>query len=195
VAYSWTPDQKTLAFHQLRAATNWDLMLLPMEGDATRGWKPGTPTVLLATPATEVFPEFSPDGRWIAYFANDSGVMDVYVRPVQGSGGPWRVSLPEQGGSFPRWAKTSPELLFLSQNKVMVARYSVAGNAFIADKPQVWSPTGFVGLGLSNPYDLHPDGKRVALIADRTQADQARDKVVFVFNFADYLRTIAPRAK
>ncbi len=29
-----------------RAATGVDLMILPMEGDATRGWTPGTPTVI-----------------------------------------------------------------------------------------------------------------------------------------------------
>jgi len=192
---SWTPDQKVLAFQEARGATSWDLMLLPMEGDATKGWKPGTPTVLLATPFTEVFPTFSPDGRWIAYFANDSGAMDVYVRPFPGSGGPWRISLPGQAATFPRWSRTSPELLFLSQSKVMFARYSVAGNSFNADKPQVWSPTGYIGLGTANPYDVHPDGKRLAIIAAQTEAEAVHDRIVFVFNFADYLRTIAPRSK
>jgi hypothetical protein len=47
------------------------------------------------------------------------------------------------------------------------------------------------GAGIS--YDLHPDGKRLAAAA--AQASGVQDKVVFVFNFADFLRTIAPGTK
>ncbi len=41
--------------------------------------------------------------------------------------------------------------------------------------------------------DLHPDGKRLATALAAEAGGQ--DKVVFVFNFADYLRTIAPGTK
>jgi hypothetical protein len=163
-------------------------MLLPMEGDDTKGWKPGTPTVLLATPTTEVFPMFSPDGRWIAYFANDSGVMDVYVRPFPGSGGPWRISLPGQVGTFPRWSKTTPELLFLSQGKVMSAHYSVVGNSFNADKPELWSPTGFVAwvAPILSTFTRTASAWPSSRLGSRPKS--SADKVVFVFNFAEYLQ-------
>ena len=75
----------------------------------------------------------------------------------------------------------------------MVASYAVVGEAFRASTPQLWSPTIAEGWGFQNAgYDLHPDGKRVAAAAAQGQADAVQDKVVFVFNFADYLRTIAP---
>ena len=65
-----------------RGATSVDLMILPMEGDAARGWTPGTPTVFLSTPAVEAGPMFSPDGRWITYVSTEAGgAFDVYVRP------------------------------------------------------------------------------------------------------------------
>ena len=55
---SWHPSGKFLAFHESRGgSTGMDLMMLPMEGDAVRGWTPGTPTVFLATPAIEVLPK------------------------------------------------------------------------------------------------------------------------------------------
>jgi hypothetical protein len=43
---------------------------------------------------------------------------------------------------------------------------------------------------------LHPDGKRVAAaaVADDSEG-AANDKVVFFFNFSDYLKTIAPGKK
>jgi hypothetical protein len=78
----------------------------------------------------------------------------------------------------------------------MVASYAVAGDAFRAGTPQPWSPTIAEGWGPGSAgYDLHPDGKRVAAAASQVQADAVQDKVVFVFNFAHYLLTIAPGNK
>ena len=192
--WSWHPSGKLLAFNANRGATGNDLMILSMEGDAARGRTPGKPTVFLSTPANEAAPMFSPDGRWIAYYSNEApGNFDVYVRPFPGPGGKWRVST--AGGAHPRWSTTTHDLLFLTAvGKVMVAPYAVVGDSFRADTPQIWSPTS-VRAGSSPitiPYDLHPDGKRLAAAAAQAQASGVQDKVVFVFNFADYLRKIAP---
>ena len=48
---------------------------------------------------------------------------------------------------------------------------------------------------MSTAYDLHPDGKRVAAAAALDQSSVVEDRVVFVFNFAGYLRKIAPGTK
>jgi Tol biopolymer transport system component len=160
--FSWHPSGKFLAFQAVRPATATDLLILPMDGDATRGWTPGTPTVFLSTPAGEAAPMFSPDGRWIAYFSIEAGGANVvYVRPFPGPGGPWRIST--TGGAFPRWSATAPELLFVNQGKIMAAPYAVVGDSFRADTSQVWSPTSIQGVSATNiGYDLHPDGTRVA---------------------------------
>lgn len=58
------------------------------------------------------------------------------------------------------------------------------------------SSTDIQGASQTNTaYDLHPDGKRVATAVAPDQGSVVRDKVVFVFNFGDYLRTIAPGTK
>jgi len=193
--YSWHPGGKFLSFTQnTGGATGWDVMILPMEGDAARGWTPGRPTVFLATPATEIYPVFSPDGRWMAYALNEIGsTFDVFVRPFPGPGGPWRIST--GGGLFPRWSPTAHELLFVSGSQVLFAPYTVVGDSFQADKPQVWTPTGAVNLGLPYPYDIHPDGKRLALAAAVDQTGVVQDKVVFVFNFVEYLKKTVPGKK
>ncbi|MEO5741381.1 MAG: hypothetical protein ABIS29_12380, partial [Vicinamibacterales bacterium] len=189
---SWHPSGRFLAFHELRAASSQDLMLLSMEVDAARGWTPGKSSVFLSTAATESNPMFSPDGRWIAYGSNEAGNPDVYVRPFPGPGGKWRVST--EGASLPHWSAAAHELLFVSQGRVMATSYSVVGDAFRADKPQVWSPTRIVPRGNSYMYDIHPDGMRLALSRSTAQ-NVVEDKVVFVFNFADYLRKIVPTTK
>ena len=38
---SWHPSGKFLAFEETHPETNWDLMILPMEGDEASGWKAG----------------------------------------------------------------------------------------------------------------------------------------------------------
>jgi serine/threonine-protein kinase len=191
---SWHPSGQFLAFQAGRGATGSDLMILPMEGDATRGWTPGTPTVFLSSPANEATPAFSPDGRWIAYASNEAGSnsLDIYVRPFPGPGGPWRIST--AGGRFPRWSATAPELLFIGQATIMAARYTVVGDSFRADTPQIWSPTSIQGVATGNAgYGLHPDGKRVAAAAVANDSEGAADdKVVFFFNFSDYLKKVAP---
>lgn len=78
----------------------------------------------------------------------------------------------------------------------MTAPYAVVGESFRADTPRVWSPTILLGtIALNAGYDPHPDGKRIAAAAGQEVGDAVQDKVVFVFNFADYLRTIAPGTK
>jgi hypothetical protein len=87
-------------------------------------------------------------------------------------------------------------LLFSSQSKVMFAPYSVVGDSFRADAPRPWSPTAHRMLGVSYPYDLHPDGKRLAIIAAPDQSGAvAQDKVVFFFGFGEHLKKIAPATK
>ena len=76
----------------------------------------------------------------------------------------------------------------------MFAPYVVVGDSFRADKPQIWSPASIrPSTATNSAYDLHPDGKRLAT-APAPEASASRE-VVFVFNFADYLRKIAPGTK
>jgi serine/threonine-protein kinase len=196
---SWHPSGKFLAFHENNltgsVSTSWDLMILPMEGDSQKGWTAGKPTVFLATPATEVVPRFSPDGRWIAYQSNEhAGVFDVYVRPFPGPGGVWRIST--DGEWFPTWSRSANELLFVSPvGKISFAPYSVIGDSFRADKAQAWTSTLIKIIGTATPFDIHADGKRLVGAAQVDQATTGLDKLVFVFDFYEYLASTMPGAK
>ena len=188
---SWHPSGKFLAFYEVRQSN--DLMILPMEGDEASGWKPGTPTVFLGTPESAEFePMFSPDGRWIAYHSSESGRFEVYVRPFPGPGGQWRVST--DGGQFAIWSRARPEIVYQNRdNRLMGASYTVEGDTFKVDKPRLWSERRLMPrLGLRS-FTLHPDGERVVLaVAPDADSVVKRDKLVFIFNFFDELRRIAP---
>jgi len=195
VPTSWHPSGKFLAFYEQTPQNRLDLMILPMDGDEASGWKPGKPTVFLSTPFAEQFPVFSPDGHWLAYASNESGRNEVYVRPFPGPGGKWQISA--DGGVLARWSRAHNELMFESPDqRLMVVSYKVQGDSFVADKPRLWSPRPFESRAVGWDFDVHPDGERVAVApTPETAAEAKQDKVVFVLDFADDLRRLAPPAR
>ncbi len=191
---SWHPSGKFVAFHETTPA-NRDIWILPMEGDEASGWKPGKPAAFLISPFFETDAAFSPDGRWLAYSSEEPGRLEVYVRPFPGPGGQWQVS--EGGGRFPTWSRNRKELFYRTpESTLMVASYAAEGDSFRAEKPRKWSP------GLAPPlapfnrtFDLHPDGQRFAVLKAAEQAEDKSDHVVFIQNFFEELRRVAPAGK
>jgi serine/threonine-protein kinase len=197
---SWHPSGKFLAFTQFAPTTSNDLMLLAMDGDESSGWKPGKVTPLLVTPAREWNPAFSPDGRWLAYVSDETGSAEVYVRSYPAMSGKWLVST--GGGSSVVWSQTSKELVYNAPDlRLMAVSYNASADSFVPDKPRPWSETRYaprprgVASVAGKPFDLHPDGERVAIAPSTENPSVASDKLVFVFNFFDELRRLAPAKK
>jgi serine/threonine-protein kinase len=133
-------------------------------------------------------PEFSPDGRWIAYMTQEAGRNEVMVRafPAPASGQGWLVST--NGADILHWSRNSHELLYQDADRVMAVSYTVKGDSFVADKPSV-RVEKLGGKG----WDLAPDG-RIAVVTpvQSAQAPAADHTVVFLLNFFDYLRQRVP---
>jgi serine/threonine-protein kinase len=151
--------------------------------------------VFLNSQFLEVEAAFSPDGRWLAYQSNESGRFEVHVRPFPGPGGKWQVST--GGGLDPTWSRNRKELFYQTlESTLMVAPYAVEGDSFRAEKPRQWSPGLVPTRGVNRTFDLHPAGQRLAVLkASEQQAEEKRDHVVFIENFFDELRRVAPAAK
>jgi hypothetical protein len=98
---SCSPDGRRLAF-----VKNDDIWTATLDG--------GKPALapLATTPETEQWPEFSPDGRWLALGSDASGRWEIYVQPYPGPGARQLVSL--EGGTSPAWNPVGGELFFLS---------------------------------------------------------------------------------
>ena len=194
---SWHPSGKFLAFEEQNPGTSpFKILILPREGSETAGWKPGKPFAFENSTGREHMPMFSPDGRWLAYWSDESGTPEVYVRPFPGLGGKWQIST--NGGVFPTWSPNGKGLFYQERNgRIMVADYKVAGGAFQADKPRVWSPVPVPLMGDNRSIDVSRDGKHLAVVlkASATEAAAKEDHLIFFFNFADELRRIVPPAK
>ncbi len=158
--------------------------------------KPGKPQPFLRTPAQELRPAFSPDGRWIAYTSDESGRYEIYVRSFPGPGGKWQIST--TGGNPPIWSRNGRELFFETlDNRIMVADYTAKGDSFVASRPRVWSETQIRATGAVVNLDLAPDGKRFAVfpMPDPKVEEKGSVHVTFLLNFFDELRRHAPAGK
>jgi serine/threonine-protein kinase len=192
VPWSFSPDGRLLAYHEVTPETGFDLWVLPIDTHDPDHPKAGSPRLFLRTPFNERRPTFSPDGRWIAYDANESGVDDVYVRPFPEPGGKWQIST--GGGTYPHWSQNGHELFFeAADQRIMVVEYSANGNSFIPAKPRVWSDRKLFNPGLAHA-DLAPDGSRFAILAPLENADAEKGSVhvTFLLNFFDELRRRVP---
>jgi serine/threonine-protein kinase len=193
--WSFTPDAKRLAFME-QSSGRFALWTVPLESESA-GWRAGKPEVFLQTPADERSPSLSPDGRWMAYASDESGIYQVYVRAFPDTGGKWQIS--NSSGAYPMWSRTGHELFFETlENRIMVAAYAVKGESFVADKPRVWSEKQLGGIvNSTRNVDLAPDGKRVVALMPVETADgqRAQSQVTFLLNFFDELRRKVPVGK
>jgi hypothetical protein len=73
----------------------------------------------------------------------------------------------------------------------MMASYTVDGEAFRADKPMAVAETP-TSTRLGRHYNVHPDGERFVIAPTTQTAEGNERRLVFVFNFFDELRRLAP---
>ncbi len=177
-ASDWSRDGRFIVYHSNDPQTSWDIWVLPMEGDPSAGSLRGSgqagqgrkPFVFLKTAFDERRGRFSPDGRWLAYFSNESGRFEVYVRPFPGtslgtgagSGGQWQVST--GGGLYVNWRADGKELYYIAPDgKLMAVPITASGGGLEPGTPVALFQTRVIGGGndvnLGSVYDVSRDGR------------------------------------
>ena len=148
-----------------------------------------TLTPLLTTPAREVSPALSPDGKWLAYVSDESGKPEVYVRPFPDVGSAkWQVSL--NGGATPMWAHSGKELYYLDDSRALVAVTVQLGTKFsFANQKVLFSAAAYSFAGGYPTYDVAADDSRFVMI--RSVAPSAETELVLIQNWAEELKARA----
>jgi serine/threonine-protein kinase len=189
---SWHPNGKILLLNEMNPKTGMDVMALPIEGDEKHGWVPGKVHPVLNGRASESNAVFSPNGRWVAYESNAGNVFEIYVQAFPGPGGPWQVST--GGGYAPTWSPNGKGLYFRTGGqRLMFADCTTDGRSFSAQPARLWGSAHLAQGGRTRNFDIHPDGKRIAALMSTEPLDRPRrDRLVFVLNFFEELRRLAP---
>jgi DNA-binding winged helix-turn-helix (wHTH) protein/Tol biopolymer transport system component len=107
----WSPDGDHIVYTQRDEHSKLDLWGAKLDD--------GTSFPILATPSNELQARLSPDGRWIAYVADDSGELEVYVRRYPELGERHQVSV--GGGGQPQWRRDQSELFYIAPDRALVA--------------------------------------------------------------------------
>jgi Tol biopolymer transport system component len=125
----------------------------------------------------------SRDGRWLAYYLRDSGDFEVYVSPFRDSG--TRSLIAE--GTDPSWSPDGSEIYYRSGTRLMAARIDTSAGVRVLSQRLVIEP---FTPPLYDDYDIHPDGKTLALV--RPADDGPGRGITLVVNWLTELQR-APR--
>jgi serine/threonine-protein kinase len=180
VASDWTADGELLVLTGFEGRSNrgsvWTYALATGEMDR-----------LVSVEGTASAAVVSPDMQWLAYVSDQTGELQVYVRPFRRDGPAVPVST--GGGALPRW-RGDGRALFYQAPDGSVRRVTVgAGSSLALGDPEVlfqaprWSLRLFAdqlyGMQITTPYDVSPDGQRF-LVRQGTQETSA---AVLVMNW------------
>ncbi len=182
---SWSLDGQLLAFTEINPATGYDIWVLRLSDRKAQPF--------LRTPFNESVPQFSPDGRWLAYISDESGRWEIYVQPYPGPGGKWQIST--EGGTEPVWNPNGRELFYRSGDKMMAVEI-VTQPGFSAGKSRVLFEGRYEPTPATFPdYDVTPDGQRFLMLKPAEQEGGAPTQINVVLNWFEELKRRVPPGK
>jgi serine/threonine-protein kinase len=152
-AGSVTPDGRAVVFQEQSSDRNGIRSMVFDSAPASR--------LLVAGTFGESAPALSPDGKWLAYQSDETGRMEVYVRPYPGPGA--RVSVSLRGGTEPVWARGGRELFFRAGDSLMAAAVMLSP-AFAVTGRRLLFTGAFVAGDSYREYDVAPDDRRFVML-------------------------------
>jgi Tol biopolymer transport system component len=115
---------------------------------------------ILQTGFDEYHGVLSPDGGWLAYVSEETGIPQVYVQSFPN--GERRTQVSSQGGTEPRWREDGQELFFLRSDRMMMAVPVSLRPTFQAEEPKTLFRTRvpLMANAFRSHYDVSADGER-----------------------------------
>jgi hypothetical protein len=167
-------DGRLIAYYRTDPKSQLDIWTLSLDpdrrvGGAGRADSPDTlkPVPFLNTEFNESQAQFSPDGRWMAYVSDESGIQQVYAQSFPGLGGERQIST--EGGTQPRWRRDGKELFYLAEDGTLMSIEVRGGTGFKASDPRPLFKTRVPRTDFPNFhsfYDVTADGQRFLVVSE-----------------------------
>ena len=151
--FDWSPDNRYLVYTATVGAGQQGIWYRGrgLNGDLS------DPVTFLESSDNVNMPQFSPDGRYLAYVSGESGRDEVYVRPFPDGPGRWRVSV--NGGTTPRWSQDGKEVFYVEET-TLLATPIFTTSGFRVGLPETLFESAQLRPIFSWMYDVCPDGQR-----------------------------------
>ena len=124
-------------------------------------------TWLVETPANEMGPSFSPDGKWIAFISNASGRPEAYVQAFEPGERPKLVGdltlISDNGAQVLRWRGDGREICYLGMDGFLHSVPVAKGPRLQFGKPKTlfrMSVGSRAALPSAFGFDVSADGRR-----------------------------------
>ncbi len=138
---------------------SWDLIRARLDS-------PSVGVTYMGTPADEVGPGFSPDGRWVAFASNESGRDEIYVRSYPNPSA--RVQISAGGGTEPVWSRDGTVLFYRSGATRLSVKLSTAPIVRVMSRDTVMTQTtSLINNPLTTAYDIGRDGRYLGLVSNK----------------------------
>jgi serine/threonine-protein kinase len=176
---SWFPDGSLIAFH---LAPAYEIGIINLETQENE--------LILSGTERGCCPQFSPDGRWLAYVSDEGGRFDVFVRPYPAFDVKFLIS-GEEGGTQPVWSPDGRELFYRAGEKMMAVSVQTEPG-FRTNKPEVLFE-GSYGSSPISPgfqyYDISPDGQRFLMIR---MGQSGPGQINVIQNWTEEIKRLVP---
>jgi Tol biopolymer transport system component len=147
-----SPDGKILFYATRGNESRNDIWTLPLQPRAA-------PFPLLQNPYPENGGAPSPDGKWIAYIANDQGHVEIYAALLSGRASRQQISL--DGGGMPiRWRRDGKELFYPSFGGQLTSVETDLSNGTLKSG----RPVKMFDRADSPVFDVSADGQRFLVV-------------------------------
>jgi hypothetical protein len=169
----------------MNPGTNKDILYMSVSDGAK-------PVIFLQTRYDEGTPQISPQGDYLAYISNESGVWDVYVKPFPEGEGKWQIST--KGGVHPRWAQSGKAIYYVHENQLMVAAVDTRPTFRMISSRELFEGSAvqtklFTGDNPFNSfYDVTPDDKHFIIIQNDYSNEKIAKIVVSLNMFEKFLK-------
>ena len=133
----------------------------------------------------------SPDGKWLAYESDETGVLEIFVSPFPDAGrNRWQISTEAGRQSF--WAPDSEELFYVSDQRLMVVSVRT-DPSFVAGKPEILFEWPYFQTPGRN-FDITPDGNRFLMSKPLVPDDETTlpTQINVVLNWDEELKRLVP---
>jgi serine/threonine-protein kinase len=154
-----------------------------------------TLTPLVASPYDESAFAISPDGRWIAYHANETGRSEVFVRPFPNTNDA-KEQISADGGQAPLWSRDGRELFYVRADSTMMAVTVTTGPVWRRGEPHALFKLRGALATLDGEYyaawDVAPDG-RFLFARSLEDRDNRRTPLIVIENWVEEVKARVPR--